>query len=156
LVLADDDRQLLAGGADGSLAWCSVDDGSVVRRETTPLRNLAALAVAKDGVLLVLAGDNQVVLWNSATRQTVATLRGHSGAVNDISFNRDGSRIITAGQDGTVRLWDTVSGRALLVLDAHAQGVRSARLIGDDRELLTVGRDGRVLGWLALDRQSWD
>jgi len=83
-------------------------------------------------------------------------LRGHSGAVNDISFNRDGSRIITAGQDGTVRLWDTVSGRALLVLDAHAQGVRSARLIGDDRELLTVGRDGRVLGWLALDRQSWD
>jgi len=156
LVLADDDRQLLAGGADGSLAWCSVDDGSVVRRETTPLRNLAALAVAKDGVLLVLAGDNQVVLWNSATRQTVVTLRGHSGAVNDISFNRDGSRIITAGQDGTVRLWDTVSGRALLVLDAHAQGVRSARLIGDDRELLTVGRDGRVLGWLALDRQSWD
>ncbi len=154
--LADAGRQVIAGGADGSVAWCSVVDGAVTRRDATPLRAITALAVANDGTHLVLAGDDQVVVWNSATRQTTATLRGHSGAVNDLSFNRDGSRIITAGQDGTVRLWDAASGRALLVFDAHATGVRSARLIGDDRELLTVGRDGSVLGWLALDRRSWD
>jgi eukaryotic-like serine/threonine-protein kinase len=156
LCLVDDGRHVLAAGAGGMLTWCSTTDGTVVRREDTPAPAIVALASARDGQVLALAGADRVVLWNSATRQTAVVLRGHAGEVNDIAFNHDGTRLVTAGQDGTVRLWDVATGRALLVLDAHPGGVRSARLIGGDRELLTVGRDGRILGWLALDRQSWD
>jgi len=156
LALVDGGQQLVCAGADGALVWCSANDGSVLRRDTTPLRGITALAAADDGKLLALVDEDQVVVWNSATCQVIATLRGHAGPVNDISFNRDATRLVTAGQDGTVRIWDALSGRSLLVLDAHPLGVRSARLIGEDRELMTLGADGRVLGWQALDRRSSD
>jgi eukaryotic-like serine/threonine-protein kinase len=156
MAQVDGGRQLLCAGIDGALVWCSANDASVLRREITPLHGITALAAADDGKLLALVSEEQIALWNSTTSQVIARLRGHAGLVNDISFNRDGTRVVTAGQDGTVRIWDAMSGRSLLVLDAHPQGVRSARLIGEDRELVTLGTDGRVLGWLALDRRSSD
>jgi WD40 repeat protein len=32
-------------------------------------------------------------------------LRGHIGAVNALSFRRDGSQLASASADGTVRIW---------------------------------------------------
>ncbi len=156
LTLSPDGRQVICGGAGGKLTSVALDDATLAGSEATPLATISALAASADGKHLALAGGDQIVLLDARTRQTTTTLRGHVAAVTGISFNADGTRLISASLDGTVRVWDVASGRTLLVLEAHSGGVRSAHLTGDDRDLLTIGIDGRVLRWLALERRSWD
>ena len=43
-----------------------------------------------------------------------------SGAVGDIAYSPDGTRIATAGEDGTARLFDAATGEQQLVLRGHA------------------------------------
>lgn len=44
-------------------------------------------------------------VWEATTGRLVATLAGHTGAVNTASFSPDGRLIVTASTDRTARLW---------------------------------------------------
>ena len=71
------------------------------------------------------ARDQSLKLWDAVTGQPVATLAGHTGAVYDVAFSADGTRLATAGADGTIRLWDPESGAHLLTLDGHIGAIVS-------------------------------
>jgi hypothetical protein len=40
----------------------------------------------------------------------LAVLRGHEGPVTSVAFAPDGTRVVTASDDGTARLWEAASG----------------------------------------------
>jgi WD40 repeat protein len=65
------------------------------------------------------AGGKNVVLWDAHTFRPVAPLQGHTGGVNAIAFDRDGSRFVSASSDRTVRLWDAATGQCLRVFEGH-------------------------------------
>jgi hypothetical protein len=47
-----------------------------------------------------------VRVWESATGHALAVFNGHDDQVETAAFSSDGSRIISASDDGTVRIWD--------------------------------------------------
>ena len=53
-------------------------------------------------------------------------LKGHIGAVYDVAFSPDGSRLVTASQDGTARIWPLRDGGEAIVLRGHQGAVRGA------------------------------
>ncbi len=42
---------------------------------------------------------------------------GHSEPVRAVDFNPDGTRLVSAGDDGTVRIWSTATGETEQVLE---------------------------------------
>src|SRR5262249_53143979 len=64
--------------------------------------------------------------WQRQCRLELRTLRGHLGAVVDVSFSPNGERVLTASLDGTARLWDSRRGAELLRLTGHEREVTSA------------------------------
>ena len=50
------------------------------------------------------------------TGACIRTMPAHSDPVTAVSFNRDGSMIVSSGYDGLVRLWDTSTGQCLTTL----------------------------------------
>src|SRR5207253_1558294 len=65
----------------------------------------------------VTAGaDGAARVWDSSTGAAVATLRGHTDAVQRTSFSPDGLRVLTESLDGTARVWDARAGDDLTAL----------------------------------------
>jgi WD40 repeat protein len=79
-------------------------------------------------------------------------LAAHPGAVWDIVFSPDGSRVATAGSDGVVRLFDTTSGEQVLALRGHERAVARVAFSPDGTMLASESVDGTVRIWaLGLD-----
>jgi WD40 repeat protein len=53
---------------------------------------------------LAEAASQNVEVWDATTGERVASLAGHTGAVHDLTFDADGSRLATVSADGTTRL----------------------------------------------------
>ena len=72
---------------------------------------MRAVAIAPDGSWLASGGDDGLVrVWDLATGQQRAALRGHRGAVHAVAIAPDGSWLASGGDNGLVRIWDLATG----------------------------------------------
>ncbi|GKC07240.1 transcriptional corepressor LEUNIG-like protein isoform X2, partial [Tanacetum coccineum] len=63
--------------------------------------------ISLDGKLVAIGGqDKKATLWCTNSRETKATLDGHSQAITGIRFSPSMLRLATSSQDKTVRIWD--------------------------------------------------
>ncbi len=71
----------------------------------------------------------------------------HASGVNEVSFSPDGSRLVTAGNDGTARVWDAATGSPLSPPLYHGTSLLRARFTPDGYRVLTVGSDPTARLW---------
>ncbi|MEV6235437.1 TIR domain-containing protein [Lentzea sp. NPDC051838] len=74
-------------------------------------------------------------------------LRGHDAAVNSVVFSPDGTRVLTASDDGTARVWNVENQREILKLQGHSAPVRSAEYSSDGTRVLTASEDKTIRVW---------
>jgi WD40 repeat protein len=137
--------------ADPTVAAATIWDwerGRVVRR----IRGKAeGLDFDPTGAHIAIAGALGLAeIWDVESGKKMATLAGHTGAVNEVAFDPDGSVIATASTDGTVRLWDPESGVQVLALRGHESAVWDLAFSPDGSKLASASPDGTVRVW-ALD-----
>jgi COMPASS component SWD3 len=57
--------------------------------------------------------DTSVRVWDVKRSRSLKVLPGHTEPVTSAEFNRDGTLIVSSGQDGLIRIWDTATGQCL-------------------------------------------
>jgi WD40 repeat protein len=81
-----------------------------------------------------------------------AVLRGHTGAVTAVDFSPDGTKIVTASQDGTARVWRSESSEPR-ILGRHEKTVQSVAFSPDGKSVVSSSDDGTAKVW-SLDEAS--
>jgi WD40 repeat protein len=71
----------------------------------------------------------------------------HNDAVDDASFSPDGTKIVTASDDGTARIWDVVTGKAIGKPLRHEGRVNSASFSPDGSKIVTASEDHTARVW---------
>jgi serine/threonine protein kinase len=146
-ALAPDGRSI-AGGAGESVRVLEVPTGHERGRHGRHTARIHSVAIAADGRTLATGShDRTAILWDLATREEVATLKGHTGPVL-VRFSPDGKILATASTaDPFVKLWDAGTGKERRDLPGHAPGVADLRFSPDGRRLGVVSVDAVVRIW---------
>ena len=62
--------------------------------------------MSPDGRRIVSGGYyGELKVWDVATGECVATLKGHSDRVNGVAISPDGRRVVSGSNDRTLKLW---------------------------------------------------
>ena len=84
-----------------------------------------------------------------------AVLR-HDRNVRSAAFDADGSRVVTASEDGVIRLWEPTTGDLMESfgdLRSDAPGLNWAAFSPDGRRIVTAGEDGVTQVWDSATRR---
>jgi WD40 repeat protein/predicted Ser/Thr protein kinase len=148
LAVSPDGTRMAVGNYDPKTGW-TVSISDVATCQEIGAGEGIPFAFSADGKWLAGrdAGGKNVVLWDAHTFRPVAHLQGHTGEINAIAFDRDGSRFVSASSDRTVRLWDTATGQCLRVFEGHTDEVFAAVFHPDGRRIASAGRDRAVWLW---------
>jgi WD40 repeat protein len=117
-----------------------------VRKETSTQPQAPFASVSAKATLVATRNgrDRDVLLWDALNGKQLGKLEGHAAGVTTAQLSADGTRALTASEDGTVRLWD-VEKRGELKRIA-APGVPFAAM-SEDRTIVLIasGIEARVL-----------
>ncbi|MEM8612045.1 MAG: TIR domain-containing protein [Cyanobacteria bacterium P01_H01_bin.105] len=73
-------------------------------------------------------------------------LLSHKASVLHVSFNADGTQIVTASADGTARVWD-LSSDEFQILEGHGSAVNHASFNADGTKVVTASSDETARIW---------
>ncbi|XXT14640.1 protein kinase [Sorangium sp. So ce429] len=95
--------------------------------------------------------------WASLTRSALyggvaRAVFSHPESVKDAGYSPDGTRIVTACEDGVVRVWDAEGKGEPLALQGHEYSVNSAAFSPDGKRIVTASFDGTARVWNADGR----
>ena len=109
---------------------------------------VSGIALSKSEKRLVSASwDGTLKVWDTESRNELATLEGHDGRVLAVDLSRDGSQAVSGGADGTVRLWDVEAGKEVAKLTGHVRDVTAICYLRGGRRVISGGVDGTVRLW---------
>uniref|UniRef100_A0A7S0IYN5 Anaphase-promoting complex subunit 4 WD40 domain-containing protein n=1 Tax=Calcidiscus leptoporus TaxID=127549 RepID=A0A7S0IYN5_9EUKA len=145
----------LAFNSDGMYCMSAGDDRRVLlwnprREDATPIKEYTGhsnrvldIAIAPDnGSFASCGGDRTVFVWDVPSGRVTRRLQGHTQRVNAVTYNAEGSVLVSASYDTSVRCWDCRSRSAapIQVLSESADSVTCAAV--GQHEIFTSSVDG--------------
>ena len=98
--------------------------------------------------VISISGNSSIIgIWRYPYYQQASFFSGHSGIVNSLTLNRQGTEFITASNDHTAKIWDATTGAEIRTLVGHSAAVQTAEFSRDGRRVLTTALDDTVRIW---------
>lgn len=106
-VAISPDGKQAAFAAGKSIQIVDTASGKVIRKLSGHTGNVTAAEFSPDGKQLVSSStDKTVQIWNLASGKSVRKIETPA-AVNDVTFNKDATLVVSAGADNLLRVWKT-------------------------------------------------
>lgn len=138
-----DGKILVTGGSNDLLDSWEVASGKKIQNLARHPGTINCVNFSPDGKLVVSCSGTSIrpekdrsctiQVIDYATKKILHTLRNHTNIITEVSFSRDGARILSSSWDGTLKIWDVVSGKEVLTINAGLGEVNVARFCPESR-----------------------
>ena len=109
---------------------------------------VCSVAFSHDGSQVVSGSeDGTVRIWNAATGEVEAELKGHTEWVMSVAFAQNGSQVVSGSSDNTVRIWNAATSEAEAELKGHTDEVKSVAFSQDGNQIVSGSYDNTVRIW---------
>lgn len=116
-------------------------------------KNSEITSIAKSSSIIAAGfNDGSVKLWDLKTFTNEISFSGHKSAVTCLSFDHNGTRLVSGSSDTEVIVWDIVGERGLYRLKGHKGMVTSCHFMTQKNVLITSSKDMLAKFW-DLDTQ---
>jgi WD40 repeat protein len=121
---------------------------SATGKELTTLAPPAVrdISLNRDGTLLALTGEfgtTPIDVWDVKSRRRLGSLRGHTQALNSVTFAPDG-RLASCAWDNTIKIWDPNTAQDVRLLAQPSAGFAVPALLGPGGAVLAYGQSSTV------------
>ena len=100
------------------------------------------------GRYILSAGDNHSLnLWDAKTGRYMRSFRFHTDWVYDAVENPDGSRIVSASDDGSAMIFSLNGHKEQYRISTNYSGIHKAIFSEDGEEIITASDDGALRIW---------
>ena len=112
IILSQNDQTIVSGGVDGYIRMWDVKSHKQIGIFIGHLSGVEAVALSNDGKMMVSCNCEGLYIWDVKTKQQIGRpLLGYHDNINinnirTVAFSRDGTRIVSGGDDSTIRVWD--------------------------------------------------
>ncbi|KAL8753390.1 MAG: hypothetical protein Q9184_005436 [Pyrenodesmia sp. 2 TL-2023] len=140
---------LVAGFSSGLFGLYELPDFNTIHTLSISQQEIADVAINQSGEWLALGSAKlgQLLVWEWQSESYILKQQGHFDAMNDLVYAREGSRVVTAADDGKVKVWDTQSGFCIVTFTEHSSGVTACKFAQTGDVLFTASLDGSVRAW---------
>ena len=147
-------RESIAIGREGEIALRNLDEESGRKLDVDILEGDIG-SYSPDGKWCAIASSLGFArVWETATWQEVATLRGFLKGAHSVGFSADGQRLaVGSGDNEAVKLWDTESWQEVFTLEGRGTGYMGTWFSPDGNTITWANQSGVVHLWQA---PSWE
>ncbi|KAL7959265.1 WD40-repeat-containing domain protein [Trichoderma compactum] len=96
--------------------------------------------------------DGTIKIWDRATSECIATLIGHTGAIQSFAWSPIVQSLASASDDGTVKIWNVATGECILTFNNHIGGANGVAWSPDGKRLATSD-DNTIKIWNPATKQ---
>ncbi len=111
------------------------------------VQSLHGAAFSPDGVLVALALDDRVEIWDTGEWKERQKLPGRAGYSEALAFSPDSRTFAAATTDGSLLVWPVGAEKERRIAGAHKDGIRVVAFSPDGKMLATAGFDRTARLW---------
>ena len=148
--------QFIAGYDDGTVIVWEVLTQKLIHRLSNDTKCIYTLTVSPDRRLVAACGAN-FCLWDIQAGELLCPpLLGHADDIWSVTFNSDGTRMVSGSYDKTIRIWNirheyqkrpSIPNIEVFTLKGHTKYVNMVSLAPDGRLLASASGDGTLRLW---------
>src|SRR5215510_5492690 len=110
---------------------------------STVMLHVPALALALLGLVL----QGAAVDAQDRPKVEIVPLIAHARDVSSAAFSRNGTHVLTGGEDGTLKLWDIATTRLVRTFAGHKGDITAVALAPDGTRALSGSKDKTIRLW---------
>jgi WD40 repeat protein len=111
IVAISSDGRLRSSIKSGMLRVWNLVDGTERSNRLAANELVSAMALSRDGKILAIGVDNEILLYDSDELSEPKSLKGHGAPIDLLVFADVGQALASIDESGIVKTWDSTNGR---------------------------------------------
>ncbi|ODV93645.1 hypothetical protein PACTADRAFT_51418 [Pachysolen tannophilus NRRL Y-2460] len=137
---------LVVGFTNGEFRIYQLPDFALIQQLSMGQNEVNTVEINKSGEWLAFGSSKlgQLLVYEWQSESYILKQQGHFDSMNCLAYSPDGSRIVTASDDGKIKIWDILSGFCLATFEEHSSSVTAVQFAKRGNVLFSASLDGTV------------
>ncbi|GMM54139.1 snoRNA-binding rRNA-processing protein [Maudiozyma humilis] len=142
-------NMLVVGFTNGEFRLYELPDFVMIQQLSMGQNPINSVTINQSGEWLAFGSSKlgQLLVYEWQSESYILKQQGHFDATNSLTYSPDGSRVVTAAEDGKIKVWDVASGFCLATFSEHTSSVTQVRFAKKGQVLFSSSIDGTVRAW---------